>query len=76
MTTECRVCKNALLEPSAGGHAYERSPVDPGLCLGCWMATVELEKWIVRARPNRCYMGAWAEAWLAEILKDPHSLFR
>jgi hypothetical protein len=57
-------------------HVHHPSPGDPSICLGCWIATIELEKWAVRARPDRVFMSPWAEQWLAEIVKDPKKIYR
>lgn len=45
----CNVCKQQTIGPSAAAHHLEKSPVDYGLCLGCWMASVDFELWYLRA---------------------------
>lgn len=45
----CRVCEQTITTPTRKSHCRERSPVDGGLCLGCWMGAVEMEKWLLRA---------------------------
>lgn len=30
-------------------HHLDRSPVDPELCLGCWMASVKITVWLIQA---------------------------
>lgn len=66
----CRICKQQLTAPSADANHTEQSPLDQGLCLGCWFATVELEKFLIRAT-DRTIMGNWTEGWLREIISDP-----
>ncbi len=65
----CRVCEKALREPTPERHVAERS-IFGDLCLGCFVAIVELEKFLLRAH-DRTMMGAWAEGYLRAVLKDP-----
>jgi hypothetical protein len=45
----CRVCEQALMEPTEEGFHLERSPIDPDICLGCWVGWIEVEKFLLRA---------------------------
>ena len=72
----CRVCDQALRKPSADQHCAEQSPFGD-ICIGCFKASVELELFLVRARPDRMSpMGAWAEGVLREVLADPRKFLR
>jgi hypothetical protein len=72
----CRICDQELREPSPDQHCAEKAPMYGDICLGCWTASVELELFLVRARPDRCVMGAWAEGVLREVLADPRKFLR
>jgi hypothetical protein len=71
----CRLCNQKIApeaESTLDTHHLERSPVDRGLCSGCWVATIELEKFLYRSKPDQqTVMGNWTEGWLREILADP-----
>ena len=70
---KCRVCKNDIrTERTVSQHVHEQSPIGGDICTGCWMASVDLEMFLVRARPDRSGpMGAWAEGYLCAIIEDP-----
>jgi len=52
----CRVCEQELRERTNdtsetgdfSGHHQEKSPIEPGVCLGCWIFELELQKFILR----------------------------
>ena len=69
MPDDYRLCGNELREPAPDGHCHRRAH-SSGQCLGCFIATVELEKFLIRARQH-APMGAWAEGYLNAILEDP-----
>jgi hypothetical protein len=66
----CEICGQEMRPPSTDGHCKEQSPVNPSACLGCWVASVEVEKFLLRAC-DRTVMGNWTAGWLKEIIKDP-----
>jgi hypothetical protein len=41
-----------------------------GRCLGCEMASLELEKFLIRGT-GRTVMGDWTDGWLRAILQEP-----
>lgn len=45
----CRICGQERREPSELSHHLERAPVNPDLCLGCWIGWLEFEKFMMRA---------------------------
>ena len=45
----CRVCDQKIRKPTPKSHHLERSPIDPDLCLGCWIGCLEVEKFLLRA---------------------------
>jgi len=49
MGTKCRICEQETRDRTDVFHHLERSPIDSTLCLGCWIATLEVEKFILRA---------------------------
>ncbi len=67
---KCRVCEQELRPWSEDQHCAERMPGMGDICVGCFVATVELEKFLLRAR-DRTVMGAWAEGALRAVLEDP-----
>lgn len=71
----CRVCKQEIQAKVApdhedADHVRQPSPIEPGVCAGCWMFKVEMETFLVRAC-DRTVMGNWTEGWLREIIKNP-----
>jgi len=66
---KCRVCEQELREPTEDGHHQEKSPVDPEVCLGCFVFDVELQKFILR-KTDRSTMRS------LEILKELLVRFR
>lgn len=74
----CKVCDNEIRPTSTPEqHSREAAPYYHPCCLGCFQAITELRLFIIRATCNddgsggRNVMGAWAEGWLREIIKDP-----
>ena len=55
---KCAVCEQVMLtgeQALAEGldHHLQRSPIYQDLCLGCWMAFIEVEKFLIRAGVDR-----------------------
>lgn len=46
---KCRVCGQKLRQRTHEGHHLEYSPVDHGLCVGCWIGWIDMEKFLIRA---------------------------
>ncbi len=69
---KCRICKNRLRKTTqTNEHVHEPSPVAPhDICVGCWMAGVELEKFLYRATKHTP-MGDWTPGWLRAIIAEP-----
>jgi hypothetical protein len=73
----CRVCEQELRERTNdtsetgdfSGHHQEKSPIEPGVCLGCWIFELELQKFILR-KTDRSTMRS------LEILKELLVRFR
>lgn len=65
----CDIC-NQEMRKADHTHHLEVSPIFPDRCLGCWLASLELEKFLVRAA-DETHMGDWAAGWLREIIKGP-----
>lgn len=72
----CYVCDCELRQSTPEMHVRELSPF-PNLCLGCFEAHTELEKFLLRAtiddndEGGRTVMGDWTTGWLREIIKNP-----
>lgn len=45
----CTICDQILRDPTSESHHLERSPIEPKLCLGCWIGWMEMEKFLLRA---------------------------
>lgn len=67
--SECRVCAETLIEPTGDQHHQERAP-EPGLCLGCWTFRIELQKFVIRKKPERNLFTLRAEQLIRELLES------
>ena len=67
---KCQVCQQILLEDVEADHHLVHCPLYADMCLGCWIASVELEKFLLRAT-GHTPMGDWTAGWLREIVADP-----
>lgn len=70
---KCAVCEQELLTPEQAvaeglDHHLMRSPVDPGLCLGCWFAFVEVELFFFRAGIRRLMTGLQTQSVMRKLL--------
>ena len=50
--SKCRICERETRIPTRDGHCLEKSPIDPGLCLGCWVASIATEKFLYQTTQN------------------------
>jgi hypothetical protein len=66
---KCKACGQTIIEGEADHHLV-RSPIFPDVCLGCWIASLELEKFLLRAT-GHTPLGNWTQGWLREIISDP-----
>ena len=64
----CRVCDQTIRKPTPKSHHLERSPVDPDICLGCWIGWLEMEKFILRAT-GRTFWTLQIEAAMKQFLE-------
>lgn len=70
----CAVCEQAMLTPDQAvaeglDHHLQRSPVDPELCLGCFMAWVEVEKFIIRSGVHRTLFSQQVNSVMRQLLQ-------
>jgi hypothetical protein len=65
----CRVCSQELRERTKATHHLERSPVEPDICLGCWIGCIEIEKFLLRAT-GRTFWTLKVEAVMVQILRS------
>jgi hypothetical protein len=70
---KCAVCDQEILTPEAAiaeglDHHLQRSPVDPDLCLGCWIAFVDLELFFIRANLHRTFWSAQTVEIMRKVL--------
>jgi hypothetical protein len=71
----CKVCEQELRERTSdisetgdfSGHHQEKSPIDPAVCLGCWIFELELQKFILR-KADRSLWTLKADEVLKELL--------
>src|ERR1700736_3625659 len=68
MPQSCNVCDQELREPTPEAHHLERSPIDPELCLGCWIGFLEIEKFLMRAT-DRMMWGLHIQTVMRKILE-------
>jgi hypothetical protein len=68
----CDICGNTLnpVPLDSADHCHNPSPVRADMCLGCWMASVQLETFLYRATKHGP-MGDWSTGWLKAIIADP-----
>lgn len=65
-----------LLSPRLLARMKEAMPGFGNICLGCFVATSQLELFLIRATMDgdelgHAPIGDWPSGWLREILKDP-----
>lgn len=70
---KCEVCEQELLTPEQAvaeglDHHLQRSPIDPALCLGCWIGFVEVEKFLFRANLHRTLWSQQIHAIMRQLL--------
>jgi hypothetical protein len=70
----CAVCEREMLTPEQAvaeglDHHLQRSPVDPALCLGCWIGFVEVEKFLFRANLQRVLWGQQVYSIMRQLLQ-------
>ncbi len=63
----CRVCRQELRERTTAMHHLEHSPIDPDVCLGCWIGCLEIEKFLLRAT-GRTFWTLKVEDAMKQIL--------
>lgn len=68
----CRICQNALNRAPYvdADHVRNPSPMFADICLGCWIFTVQMELFLVRAT-GTSPMGNWTEGWARAIVEAP-----
>jgi hypothetical protein len=71
---QCAVCEQTILTPEQAvaeglDHHLQRSPVDLELCLGCWIAFVEVELFVIRAGVHRTLFGRQTYAVMRQLLQ-------
>lgn len=71
---KCAVCEQEMLTPEQAvaeglDHHLQRSPVDPDLCLGCWMAFVALELFFFRAGLHRTLWSQQVHGIMRQVLQ-------
>ena len=69
LPVECAICGNPITIPTADHHTRERSPMDPQLCLGCWLGSVELELWYVRATERNVW-SLKVQEWMRQFIEE------
>lgn len=68
---KCRICKNRLvMKRTLGQHVREQSLLGGDICTGCYVASVDIQTFLIRAK-DRTVMGNWSEGWLKAIINDP-----
>lgn len=66
----CRVCSQEMTETKdLEGFHLEHSPVDASTCLGCFIATVEVEMWLIRSGVQRICWTLKVQDAMKELLE-------
>lgn len=48
--SKCIICEQETVLFSEEENAHTmRSPIDPEICVGCWVGWIEMEKFLIRA---------------------------
>lgn len=69
LAKSCAICEQKMRKPDHSHH-LEISPIYPDRCIGCWLAGLAIEEFLLRAG-NESHMGDWSAGWLREIIKEP-----
>ncbi len=65
----CRVCNQEMVEQKVGdGFHLEHAPIDASTCLGCFIATLEVEAWLMRSGVQRICWTLKVQDAMKELL--------
>lgn len=64
----CRICEREMLPDGDEQEWRCGSKIDPELCMGCWFAWIELEKFLIRSG-RRPKLTLVTQDSLKELLK-------
>jgi hypothetical protein len=67
---KCAICAREMRPLTDGDANDEQSPIHRDRCMACFVAGLELEKFLIRVS-DRTVMGDWTAGWLREIITDP-----
>jgi len=66
----CRLCLQEMVETKVqDGLHLERAPIDASICLGCFIATVEVETWLLRSGIQRICWTLKVQDAMKELLE-------
>jgi hypothetical protein len=69
---KCRTCGQPMHERGGEDADHHLHVMFDGRCLGCFVFSVELDKFLIRSRPDRMGpMGDWEDGWMKAILENP-----
>jgi hypothetical protein len=73
---KCRTCGQEMHEQGGELEDHHLHRMFDGRCLGCFVFTVELDKFLIRSRPDPMIMGDWEDGWMKAILAEPEKYLK